>query len=279
VSGVKVTWHGHATVTIEDSGTTLLTDPVLRDRLAHLWRRRGPTPRLDAAPDGVLISHLHPDHCDVVSLRSLPRTTRFVVPRGASAYLRRKVGDRDWVELTSGEQTTVGGLTVRAVPASHDGGRSPGSRARAEAVGYLVSGERTAWFAGDTGLYDGMSRLGPVDLALLPVWGWSWTIGAGHLDPWGAAEAARRAAAGWAVPIHWGTLWPVGCKSVRPDRFTEPGNEFARFAADRTPGTAVRVLAPGGSLALSRRRSLTPSSAPVSPAIPPQAVPLTAARR
>jgi L-ascorbate metabolism protein UlaG (beta-lactamase superfamily) len=153
------------------------------------------------------------------------------------------------------EEVDVGNLRVRAVPARHAGSRTPGSRVRAEALGYIVSGRRRVWFAGDTGLFDGMTRLGPVDLALVPVWGWSWTLGPGHLGPAEAAEAVRRVSPECAVPIHWGTLWPVGCHKVRPDRFTEPGPEFARVAADVTPGIRVHVLSPGGSLELDDVRS------------------------
>jgi L-ascorbate metabolism protein UlaG (beta-lactamase superfamily) len=256
---MRVTWWGHATVAIEDGGSTVLTDPVLRNRLAHLYRRRGPAPGNGslAVPDAVVISHLHADHCDVGSLRGLSASTRMIVPRGAAAFLQRKLGgDRDLVEVVAGDEVEVGTLRVRAVPARHPGSRSPGSRVQAPALGYLVAGRRsTAWFAGDTGLFDGLRRLGPVDLALVPVWGWSWTLGPGHLGPAEAAEAVRRVAPGWAVPIHWGTLWPLGCHRVRPDRFTEPGPEFARLAARAAPDTRVRVLAPGGSLSPDDARS------------------------
>jgi L-ascorbate metabolism protein UlaG (beta-lactamase superfamily) len=245
---VRITWWGHATVAIDDGGTTVLTDPVLRSRLAHLYRRRGPAPKL-AAPDAVVISHLHADHCDLGSLRGLPASTKMIVPRGAAALLNRKLGGgRDVEEVVADDEVTVGGLRIRAVPAVHPAGRSPGSRWRAKAVGYLVTGKRTAWFAGDSGLFDGMSELGPVDVALVPVWGWSWTLGPGHLGPEEAAEAVRRVAPGWAVPIHWGTLWPVGFGRVRPDRFTAPGPEFAAEMADRAPEVRVRVLPPGSSL-------------------------------
>ncbi len=248
---MKVTWWGHATVAVEDGGTTVLTDPVLRNRLAHLWRRRGPTPTPPAPLDAVVISHLHADHCDLASLRMVPHETTIVVPRGAAAFLRRRIGtDRPYVELSAGEQTSVGSITIRAVPADHHGHRMPRSRIFAETVGYLLAGTRTTWFAGDTGLFDGMSEFGPVDLALVPVWGWGFNLGPGHLDPARAAEAVRRVAPTWAVPIHWGTLWPIGCQRIRPDRFTRPGQEFAEFAAAAAPTTAVRVLAPGGSLTL-----------------------------
>jgi L-ascorbate metabolism protein UlaG (beta-lactamase superfamily) len=253
---VKVTWWGHATVAVEDGGTSVLTDPVLRDRLAHLWRRRGPTPQPPAPPDAVVLSHLHADHCDLVSLRMLPRWTTIVVPRGAAGFLRRRIGaDRPFVELTAGEQTEVGQMTIRAVPADHHGHRMPRSRIFAEPVGYLLSGTRTTWFAGDTGLFAGMAELGPVDLALVPVWGWGFNLGTGHLDPARAAEAVRRAAPTWAVPIHWGTFWPVGCQRIRPDRFTDPGAEFAALTAQSAPSTQVRVLEPGASLTLDDARS------------------------
>jgi L-ascorbate metabolism protein UlaG (beta-lactamase superfamily) len=253
---MQVTWWGHATATIDDGGTSVLTDPVLRGRLAHLYRRCGPLPPV-SKPTAVVISHLHADHCDVASLRVLPASTRLIVPRGAGAFLRRKLGgDRDLTEVAAGDEVTVGGLRIRAVPALHAGSRTPGSRVRAPALGYVVSGRRAVWFAGDTGLFDGMAQIGPVDLALVPVWGWSWTLGPGHLGPAEAAEAVRRVGAEWAVPIHWGTLWPVGCNRVRPDRFTDPGHEFARHAATTAPGLKVRVLSPGGRLQLDDVRSM-----------------------
>jgi L-ascorbate metabolism protein UlaG (beta-lactamase superfamily) len=248
---MDVTWWGHATVAIRERGVTILTDPVLRDRLAHLHRRRGPRPRLDRAPDAVVVSHLHSDHCDLPSLRPLPPSTRLIVPHGAAAFLRSRLGERDFVELRAGQETRVGDVTVRAVPAAHDGGRTPKSRIRAVALGYVVSGDRSAWFGGDTGLFDEMKELGPVDLALVPVWGWGWTLGPGHLDPGRAAEAMRLVEPGQAVPIHWGTLWPIGCGRVRPDRFHRPGDEFAEATRSTAPRTDVRVLAPGESLTVS----------------------------
>ena len=82
----RITYIGHATTLIEVGGLRLLTDPILRGRVAHL-RRRGPViarewlDRIDA----VLLSHLHLDHLDLPSLRRLPRTTQLLVPRGAGA--------------------------------------------------------------------------------------------------------------------------------------------------------------------------------------------------
>ncbi|MDT4989496.1 MAG: hypothetical protein QOI74_3590 [Micromonosporaceae bacterium] len=248
---MRVTWWGHATVAVRDADTTIITDPLLRDRVAHLRRRRGPAPRLGNPPDAAVISHLHSDHCDLASLRLLPRRTRLIAPRGSAGFLRRQLDDRDVTELAVGEETVVGGLRIRAVPARHDGRRRPVPHTRAPALGYVIAGSRTVWFAGDTGLYDAMSALGPIDLALVPVWGWSWTLGAGHLNPVDAAEAMRRIGPALAVPIHWGTLWPIGCGRIRPDRFHRPGAEFAAHTARVAPRTQVRVLAPGESFSLA----------------------------
>ncbi|MFE9656646.1 MBL fold metallo-hydrolase [Micromonospora sp. NPDC006431] len=247
---VQLTWCGHSTVWIEDSGTRLLTDPLLRDRLAHLRRRRGPTPRLPSAPDAVLVSHLHADHLDFASLRRLPEHTALVVPAGAGRLVRRALGAAAagrCAELAVGDRLTIGGVGVAAVPAAHHAGRGPWSRHRAAAVGYLIEGRARTWFAGDTGLFDEMVDLGPLDLALIPVGGWGPTLGPGHLDPTGAAEAVRRAAPAWAVPIHFGTFWPVGCDRIRPDRFARPGDDFARQVEMVSPATRVRVLRPGES--------------------------------
>jgi L-ascorbate metabolism protein UlaG (beta-lactamase superfamily) len=248
---VRVTWWGHSTTWIEEAGALILTDPILGDRIAHLRRRRGRAPRDLERPDVALVSHLHADHLHVASLRRLGPDTAVVLPAGAAAFVRATLGPRfaaRCVELGVGEQATISGVRVRAVPAAHDGRRGPWSRHRAAAVGYVIKGAATTWFAGDTGLHPAMAGLGPVDLALVPVGGWGPTLGAGHLDPAGAAEAVRRVGARWAVPVHYGTFWPLGFGRVRPHLFHGPGEEFAERAARTAPGTTVRVLDPGETL-------------------------------
>src|SRR5689334_16463840 len=117
----RMTWLGHATVRFEMAGARLLTDPLLRSRVAHLRRHAPPAP--PAGPlDAVLISHLHRDHLDVPSLRRLDRGVPVVVPRGGTAPLRRT--GRPLIELSPGEAYEVGGARVLAVPAEHDGRRS-----------------------------------------------------------------------------------------------------------------------------------------------------------
>ena len=254
MSTTSVTWWGHSTLWLSDSGVSLLTDPVLTDRLAHLRRRAGGPPRLPGPPDAVLLSHLHADHFHGPSLRAVPGTPTLIVPRGAAAFVGRCLGAeaaRRCVELAPGDETSVGAVRVRAVHARHDGGRGPWSRERAPAIGFVVEGATRTWFAGDTGLFDEMAELAPLDLALIPVGGWGPTLAPhGHLDPIAAAEALRLVKAAWAVPVHYGTLWPIGMNRVRRHMFAEPGARFAEHATRTAPDARVRVLGHGETLTI-----------------------------
>jgi L-ascorbate metabolism protein UlaG (beta-lactamase superfamily) len=249
--GSRVTYVGHATVLIELEGVRLLTDPVLRDRVAHL-RRHGPSPAPDVTTgiDAVLISHLHHDHADLPSLRALDRRTRLLAPPGAGEFLAR-AGFADVSELAPGESEPVAGVRITAVPAVHRGRRTPFGP-RAETVGFEVAGGHRLYFAGDTDLFEGMEELaGELDLALLPVWGWGPSLGVGHLDPEHGARAAALLAPRIAIPIHWGTFFPLGLARLRPGHLRAPPREFARHAAKLAPQVEVRVISPGESTSLS----------------------------
>ncbi|MFJ6217401.1 MBL fold metallo-hydrolase [Streptomyces sp. NPDC092296] len=247
-----ITWWGHATATVRDSGVRLLTDPLLTDRLAHLRRRRGPLPGAEALrADAVLISHLHADHLHLPSLRLLAPGTPVLLPRGAvrAVPALRRLSHLELVEVRAGEETAVGAVTVRAVPARHDGRRLPVGPQRVRPLGFVVRGAATTYFAGDTDLFPGLAgEVGHCDLALLPVGGWGPGLGPGHLDPARAAEAVRLLGPGSAVPVHFGTFCPVGLG--RGPWFHAPGREFAGHAARLAPGTAVHELVPGGGLDL-----------------------------
>jgi L-ascorbate metabolism protein UlaG (beta-lactamase superfamily) len=235
---------GHATVELALGDALLLTDPVLRERILHL-RRRGAVPAPSRAPDAVLISHAHMDHLDLPSLARLGRPGPFVVPRGLARTLTRR-GLGPVHEVVAGDRVEVAGLTVRAIPAEHDGRRWPLGPAL-PALGYVIEGPPRIYFAGDTDLFDGMADLGPIDVALLPVAGWGPRVPAGHLDPERAAAAVEAVRPALAVPIHWGTLSAPGSGRGDPEA---PPRRFAALVARGTPGTDVRVLAPGEGLAL-----------------------------
>jgi L-ascorbate metabolism protein UlaG (beta-lactamase superfamily) len=244
----RIRWLGHSTVLVELDGVRVLTDPLLRRRVLHL-RRAAPLDRSGLADlDAVLLSHLHYDHVDLPSLRRLDRGVTVVVPQGGGRFLGR-AGFHSVVELEAGGETRVGTLAVEAVPAEHGSGRLLG--ARTGALGYVLAGTRRVYFSGDTGLFPGLADLGPVDVALLPIWGWGPSLGPGHLDPRGAAEALALIRPRIAVPVHWGTYYPLTSLRRSPPAFLSvPARAFVEAAAELAPDVDVRVLPVGGTLEL-----------------------------
>ena len=146
-----------------------------------------------------------------------------------------------------GESLELGDVRIEATPAEHGGTRRPGGPAVAP-LGFVVRGRQSVYFAGDTDLFDAMAELGPVDVALLPVAGYSPKLGPGHLDARRAAQAAALIEPRVAVPIHWGTFRPL--TQARGPWFTDPPAEFAAQVAELAPAVDVRVLSPGESLEL-----------------------------
>jgi L-ascorbate metabolism protein UlaG (beta-lactamase superfamily) len=239
-----LTYLGHSTVLLELGGRHLITDPVLGDRLLHLRRHSRPVTAGLESLDAILVSHLHHDHLHPASLRRLPASAAAIVPVGGGRLLRR-AGLTDVREVRVGDAVEIEGIRVEAVPASH-GGRRPPFGPRAEALGFVLSaGGARVYFAGDTDLFEEMADLGPLDLALLPVWGWGTSIGKGHLDPPRAAEALRMLRPRVAIPIHWGTFQPLWTRRRHRSLLTDPPHEFARIAAEVAPRVDVRVLEPG----------------------------------
>jgi L-ascorbate metabolism protein UlaG (beta-lactamase superfamily) len=115
----------------------------------------------------------------------------------------------------------------------------------------LVSGRRTVYFAGDTALYEEMSSIAPaLDVALLPVAGWGAKLGPGHMDPLDAARAVSLLQPRLAIPVHWGTLSPIGLAHRHKVRLGEPPRLFAEHVARLSPGVEVRILIPGEQTAL-----------------------------
>jgi L-ascorbate metabolism protein UlaG (beta-lactamase superfamily) len=222
-------------------GVRLLTDPILRPRVWHL-RRRVPLDADELARiDAVLLSHVHFDHLDRPSLRMLGTDVTVVVPVGARRLLR---GFSDVREVDVGDEVRIGKLTLHATPAEHRSARL--TVRSAPSLGFVVSGSRRIYFAGDTDLFGGMSALaGSLDVALLPVAGWGSKVGPGHLDPIRAAQALQLLRPRMAIPIHWGTFSPWNQNTS-----ADPPEAFLRHAAELAPRVEVRILEPGAALTL-----------------------------
>ncbi len=245
----RVTFLGHATILIEIDGIRVLTDPILRERVGPLTRTSGPPDKaLWSGIDAVLISHSHWDHLDYGSLKLMGFDVPLIARTGMAGDFRSR-GFRDVTELEPGGERLVGDVRIEAVHAEHKGFGPPvGGTDRC--LGFILHGTQSIYFAGDTAYFEGMADFDiGLDLALLPVWGWGPTAKPQeHLDPMGAARAAAVIKPRIAVPIHWGTLHPVGLSWMRPSTRIDPPHQFAQLMRRMAPDTAVRVLPNGGSL-------------------------------
>jgi L-ascorbate metabolism protein UlaG (beta-lactamase superfamily) len=240
----SIQYVGHATVFVDLDGVRLLTDPMLRNRVAHLRRATRVSPRAVRGVDAVLISHGHYDHLDLPSLEKLGKKLPIVVPRGLGGLLRKRKFE-SVLEVEAGETLSIGDVQIRAVPADHDRGRAPFG-VSADPVGYVISGSSSIYFAGDTDLFDDMAGLGPVDVGLIPIWGWGPGLGGGHLDPERAAEAVALIGPKIVIPIHWGTYFPIHLGLTGKPGFVDlPPVAFAAALKDRAPDVELRVLRVG----------------------------------
>ena len=246
---VRITYLGHATLLIEMDGVRVLTDPLLRPRVAHLHRLvplETAWLGMSVDVDAVLISHLHFDHFDLPSLQMFDRRATMVVPLGGAVSLLRRRGFIDVRGVEPGSLTSLGSVAAHAVHAQH-----PGSRGtpwlKGPAVGYVIRGSKSIYFAGDTGAFPEMSELSGMDVALLPVAGWGSRLQEGdHMNAAQAAQALKILAPRIAIPIHWGTFAPVWPGHAIPAN-QSAGGEFQRQAASLAPAVDVRVLTPGAT--------------------------------
>lgn len=250
---LNITYIGHSSVLIEMNGVRLMTDPLLRTRVAHLGRLVALPEVEDWHLDAVLISHLHFDHLDLPSLRKLGYGTHIIVPYGAGSFLKKK-GFTNIEEIKRYEITQMGPLSIVGTPADHPGERPLIGPKEVDSLGFLIQGSQEVYFAGDTDLFPEMEVLSDnTDVALLPVWGYGPTLGAGHLDPLRAAQALPGIAPNVAVPIHWGTYCPIGMVWMQMAFLNYPPHSFQRYAQRIAPDVSIQILEPGQSFRSNKK--------------------------
>jgi L-ascorbate metabolism protein UlaG (beta-lactamase superfamily) len=246
----SIVWWGHSAASVLLDGVQFITDPLLRRRIGPLhWVGHRPEAREVATTDVVLLSHLHRDHTDLPSLRRFSPPTLIVAPVGAAAVVRKHM-PASVVELAVGARRVVGSVTIQATYADHDGRRNKGGPP-VPAVGYLLTGSRSVYLAGDTDIFDGMREIADsvagqrLDVALLPVSGWGLNLGPGHLDAERAAIALTLLRPRVAIPVHWGRLRIPVLWRTRPIRYVTPARDFAEHAAVQAPECQVVIATPG----------------------------------
>ena len=221
---LAVTWIGHATALIQIGGVNVLTDPHFSERAFNsTWlgpkRRQPPAVLLRELPhiDAVVISHDHYDHLDAATVTALNAQAGgpplFVVPLGVERWLAGE-GITNAKALDWWDTVDVRGLRVHLVPVQHWSGRTIAGRMTTLWGGYVIEGGgKRAFFAGDTGYSAAHfkeigARLGPIDLALIPIGGYEprWFMGRQHASPEEAVQIHRDLKARRSLGIHWGTF-------------------------------------------------------------------------
>jgi L-ascorbate metabolism protein UlaG (beta-lactamase superfamily) len=232
---LTVAWLGHATVLINFYGTWLVTDPALRSHVGvqvaglTFGPRRLVEPALSISElpplDAVLVSHAHMDHCDLGTLRRLPRHTRMIVQRGNSDLVRRF---RQLHELGWGESVEVEGARIEAIKVNHWGARKLTDKHRGYG-GFLISKRgRSLIFGGDTAYTNAFAPLrhrARIDLAILPIGGYDPYIHA-HANPEQAWTMRREMDATYILPMHHSTF------QLSREPVKEPIERLLRAAGD-----------------------------------------------
>ncbi len=208
-------WIGHATVLIRIGGMTILTDPVLGNRIGvglglitgGPHRIVQPSLHLRELPpiDLILISHAHYDHLDRPTLCRLPKETR-VITAHRTMDLIRDLGFRRAAELQWGESLDVGrGVRVTARKVQHWGARTFLDHHRGFNAYLLEAAGRRVLYGGDTAYHDDFKDLGGVDLAILGIGGYDPYLAA-HATPEQAWDMANHMNADYLLPIHHSTF-------------------------------------------------------------------------
>ena len=228
MSGLSITWYGHATFVLgTPGGKRLVFDPWLTGN------PRAPSgARIDAA-DVICVTHGHSDHTgDVVPLARA--TGAVVVAVFELANWFRSKGLKDVVDMGIGGAVEVKGLQISMVPALHTSSIEEDGQFRYAglAAGFVVRLEdgRRIYFAGDTGVFGDMRLIREMyapEIAFLPI-GDHYTM-----NPAGAALACEMLGVRQVVPMHYGTFPVLTGSPDELKRLVEPS------------GVDVLVLKPG----------------------------------
>ncbi|OLD97858.1 MAG: hypothetical protein AUG80_09850 [Candidatus Rokubacteria bacterium 13_1_20CM_4_68_9] len=212
-----LTWIGHSTFLLQIDSVNILTDPHWGDRASPVMftgprRLVPPGMRFEDLPPihAVIISHDHYDHLDEATVRRLNAAYHptFFVPLGIKAWLA-KVGITNVVELDWWETREFRGLTLVCTPAQHSFGE----------------------------------RLGPFDVAFIPIGGYSaYERHPNHVNPEEAVQIFEDLGARLMVPMHFGTF------DLNREPFREPPDRLMREALRRGLEESVALLSPGQTI-------------------------------
>lgn len=217
-SGIHAAWLGHSSVLLRVDGVSILTDPVLFDRvglnigpwtlglkrLVHPALKRVELPPIDL----VLLSHAHMDHFDLPTLTALESSRTRVVTASRTSDLLRVRRYREVRELGWDQSADFDGARVKAFAVKHWGARMRSDTWRGF-NGYVIeTAKHRVLFGGDTAMTDSFRDLKDgrgFDLAIMPIGAYNPWITA-HCTPEQALRMANDAGADRILPVHHKTF-------------------------------------------------------------------------
>jgi L-ascorbate metabolism protein UlaG (beta-lactamase superfamily) len=224
----RVTWLGHAALSLETNGFNLLVDPFLSGNPAASVAPE----KVDA--DYILLSHGHGDHLgDTVAITE--RTGALVITNAElTDWLDKKGVRAHGQHLGGGFQHPFGYLKFTL--AIHGSGLPDGSYG-GNPAGFLLTtnDKKKIYMACDTGLFGDMRLIGEegIDLAILPI-GDNYTMG-----PDDALRAVKMLKPVQVIPIHYNTFEVI----------TQDPEAWAERVESETDAK-VHVIAPGESISI-----------------------------
>jgi N-acyl-phosphatidylethanolamine-hydrolysing phospholipase D len=155
-------------------------------------------------------------------------------------------GIAEVVELDWWQRHVHRGLTFVATPAQHGSGRGLADQNLRLWSSWAVLGrERRFFFAGDTGYDPGMAeigrRLGPFDVAAIPIGGYSAFSARhpNHVNPEEAVRLLEDVQGRLMVPMHWGTF------ALNREPYREPPERLLAEALHRGLAERIEILSTG----------------------------------
>jgi L-ascorbate metabolism protein UlaG (beta-lactamase superfamily) len=226
-----------------------LTDPWFSEKFGYY---RGEPLGLNIADlpplTAVVVSHDHYDHNDMTAFGSYPdKAVPLFVERGAVQRARR-VGFSNVKALAPFETSSVGPVSITAVPAQHG----------IPEVGFILQAFGfTVYFAGDTLLIPALSeiaqRFPKIDVALLPVNGLRVFGKQVVMNPHEAAQLCTLLNPRLAIPTHYafegGPIMDRIVLKYFDDQKALP-QIFKDAVEKRAPKTTVRILPTGETMAI-----------------------------
>ncbi|TRZ86673.1 MBL fold metallo-hydrolase [bacterium] len=184
---LRISFVGHASLFFKFDGKVIHVDPVSGEGDYRSF------PKADL----ILITHEHFDHLDAEAVRLIRKPgTQVVISQACADKIK------DAVVMKNGDQKTIQGFDVEAVPAYNIVyKRSDGNpfHPKGQGNGYVITfGDKRVYVAGDTEPIPEMKSLEAVDIVFLPM-NLPYTM-----SPEMAAEAARVIRPKILYPYHYG---------------------------------------------------------------------------